>query len=292
MNTFVLPSYAKLNLLLRIKGRRQDGYHELVTLFERIDLKDELCFSSRKDGAVRVACDHPAVPCDSRNLVHKVAVLLRETCGVHAGADIRIRKNIPVAAGLAGGSSNAACALTGLNRLWRLGLKRDELVALAASIGSDVAFFLYDTPWALGTGRGEKIRALDLPVRVHHLLITPRRPLLTKEVYAAYGRVRRRSAALTKAGSDVRILVRCLQRTDIKTAGEHLANDLERGISALDPRLLKLKARLQKEPAQSGVSFSGSGPSIFALTRTRQEALELRKKYARVYGQVFAVATR
>ncbi|MBF0486219.1 MAG: 4-(cytidine 5'-diphospho)-2-C-methyl-D-erythritol kinase [Candidatus Omnitrophica bacterium] len=301
MTAFSLPSFAKLNLALRITGRRKDGFHELVTLFERIDLKDTLTFSPLNTKEIRMTCTHPGVPCDERNLVYKVARLLQEKYHVRQGAKIHIQKRIPVAAGLAGGSSNAATALLGLNRLWGLGLARKELLLLAAKVGSDVAFFLYDASWAIGTGRGEKIKILDLPRNFHHCLVTPRITLLTPEVYGVYrdrfARVRGKTSwagsvdSLTKVNDDVRILICSLRKSDVKGAGKNLMNDLEPAIITLEPRLKELKTKLLKEEV-AGVAFSGSGPSIFALAFTRRAALRLKKKYAPRYAQTFVVKTQ
>src|SRR6185436_451831 len=157
MKSITLQSPAKLNLYLKIVNKRPDGFHNLTTLFERIDLADEITLTSEASGRIRVSCDHPQVPTGPKNLVYKAAALLKQDFGIKQGVHITICKNIPVAAGLAGGSSNAATVLQGLNKLWNLKLTKTRLAAYAARIGSDVAFFLYDCSWALGTGRGEVI---------------------------------------------------------------------------------------------------------------------------------------
>jgi 4-diphosphocytidyl-2-C-methyl-D-erythritol kinase len=295
-----LPAYAKLNLALRVTGRRPDGFHSLQTLFERIDLCDELTFQLTANGANTLICDHPAVPDDDRNLVVKAARMLQAAFKVKQGAKIRIRKRIPVAAGLAGGSSDGAAALMGLNWLWRLDLAPKDLVPFAKRLGSDVAFFLYDTPWALGTERGDKIKPLAIPAKLWHILITPKVPVLTKDVYGTYAvRFSRRNMnacktgdfSLTKLDADVNILLRSLRKNDIIRAGARLFNDLEPAILTLRPGLLRLKERL-REGDVLGVSFSGSGPSIFALTENQKNAERLREQFSRTYRQVFVVRTR
>ena len=280
-----LFSHAKLNLALRVAGRRPDGFHELVTVFERIDLHDDISFAAAPEGVFSIRCDDPRVPCDSRNLIWKAARVLAEGEGVRKGARIVIRKRIPVAAGLAGGSSNAATALLGLNRLWCLRLSRAQLLSYARMIGSDVAFFLYDTPFAVGTGRGEVIRPLAAGARLWHFLVVPKAPLLTKDVYGCFGR------CFTKNRGDVNIILRSLRKDDPAGVGAGLFNDLEGPILALRPHLGKLKERVARGDVL-GASFSGSGPSVFAVVASEKKAVELKKRFGRAYRQVFVVRTK
>ena len=285
MKPFTLPSYAKLNLALRVVGRRPDGFHQLVTLFERIDLHDDISFAPAKEGEFSLRCNDKRVPCDERNLIGKAARILLDGEKVNKGARIVIRKRIPVAAGLAGGSSNAAAALLGLNRLWNLKLSSEKLLSYARMIGSDVAFFLYDVPFAVGTGRGEMIKPLAMKVRLWHFLVVPKAPLLTKDVYGHFAR------SFTKPGSDVNIMLRSLEKNDPAGVGAGLFNDLEAPILALKPHLGKLKDRVSRQDVL-GVSFSGSGPSVFAVTASENEANKLKKIFSKTYKQVFVVRTQ
>jgi len=292
LKPFVLRSAAKLNLALQVTGHREDGFHTLNTVFERLDLADIITFSPSADECLSITCSHRAVPCDERNLVYKAAVLLREAAGIYKGAVIHIQKNIPVAAGLGGGSSNAATALLGLNRLWACGFSRVQLTALAKKIGSDVPFFLQDIPFAIGTDRGDKLKALAVAHRFWHVLITAKRPLLTKEVYRVYAErfLVINKQGLTKKTADVRMLARSLKQNDVARAQELVFNDLAGPIGVLRPELLKLKQRIT-EAARRGVCFSGSGPSIFALTVSQAEAERIAKIFRRSYAQVFVVRT-
>jgi len=285
MKPFTLSSYAKLNLALRVVGRRPDGFHELVTLFERIDLRDDISFAPAKEGEFSIRCDDRRVPCDQRNLIWKAARVLAEGEGVAMAARITIRKRIPVAAGLAGGSSNGAAALAGLNKLWNLKLSRNKLAAYAEKIGSDVAFFLYDVPFALGTGRGEIVKPLDMKARLWHFLVVPQAPLLTKDVYGHFAQ------SFTKPAGDVNIILRSLQKNDPAGVGAGLFNDLEAPILALKPHLGKLKQRVARQDVL-GVSFSGSGPSVFAVVASEKEANKLKKIFGKTYKQVFVVKTK
>ncbi len=295
MPPLTLTAYAKVNLALKIVRRRPDGFHELRTVFERIDLADQLNFLPASSGKILLSCDHKNVPCDGRNLVYRAARLLIEKEGVSQGARIHIRKRIPVAAGLAGGSSDAATALLGLDRLWSLRLPRAKLLYYASLLGSDVAFFLHDRPFALGEGRGERITPLDVPHRFWHVLITPKAPLLTKDVYQLYARrflneLSPAESRLTRKSDDVTMLTRCLKKGSVAGIQRAVFNDLEGPIGLLRPGLLKLKARLQRI-TPCGVCFSGSGPSVFAVTQTRKDADRIAGPFRKIYQQVFVVRT-
>ena len=154
-----VSSSAKLNLYLEVLDKRPDGYHNLRTVFERISLSDTITLKEIGTPEIKIISDSKEIPCDRRNLAYKAAEILKEDLGIEKGLEIRIKKIIPVGAGLGGGSSNAASVLLGLNRLWRLGLSRRRLLGYAARLGSDVSFFIYDCPYALGTSRGKDTAA-------------------------------------------------------------------------------------------------------------------------------------
>jgi len=177
-----LNSCAKINWTLEVLGRRPDGYHELRTVFQTVDLADTLTFEPLQDGIV-IECDHPEVPTDERNLVWKAANLVQERAGIKSGVRIRIIKRIPTAAGLGGGSSNAAVTLLALLELWRLEIPWTELLVIGARIGADVPFFLLGGT-GLGVGRGDEVYPLagiDAPFM---LLVNPGILIPTREVYA------------------------------------------------------------------------------------------------------------
>jgi 4-diphosphocytidyl-2-C-methyl-D-erythritol kinase len=214
----------------------------------------------------------------------KAARMLAEDFSISEGLDINIIKNIPVAAGLAGGSSNAAAVLSGLNRLWRLGLSPRELAVYAARIGSDVAFFIYNTSYAVGTGRGELIKPLDVKTKLWHVLVTPRVKMYTKEVFA------RLKLNLTNKKDNVNILLPFLRKGDLGRLAGALSNDLEPAILSLRPDFIYLKKKLLDAGA-IGVCFSGSGPSVFACGQSQKHALRIRAQFDRRYTQVFVVRT-
>jgi len=154
------PAFAKVNLFLDILGRRPDGYHTLLTLFERIDLKDELTFKKSPTAGITLTCDDPALSVGEDNLIVKAALGYLDLLGQAEGVDITLKKQIPMGAGLGGGSSDAAATLLGLQELFGEPLPMDKLIPLAQTLGADVPFFLADTPWALGRDRGDVIQPL------------------------------------------------------------------------------------------------------------------------------------
>lgn len=284
MNKLRLKSPAKLNLFLKVNKKRPDGYHDLTTLFERIDLCDDITLTLNKNGTIGISCSHPDVPSDSRNLVYKTAKILKDSLAVKSGVNIKIIKRVPVAAGLGGGSSNAATVLLGLNRLWRLKLSLKKMVEIAQKIGSDVPFFLYDASWAIGTERGDRIKKLSLPVKLWHVLVVAELKVYTSEIFGAL------NLKLTKPSTDVNILRCALKKNDLPRISHLLLNDLETAIVQSHPNLLKIKEELENLGAV-GVSFSGSGPAVFGLVESRQKAENFKKILKKRYSRVFVVRT-
>ncbi len=284
MHSLTLSSPAKLNLVLNVLGKRPDGFHELRTIFERISLADQITLTRTSEDKITIRCAHPLVPRGPKNLVYKAAMMIKKDFSIFEGLDINIIKNIPVAAGLAGGSSNAAAVLMGLNQLWGLALSPSRLVAYAGRLGSDVAFFLYDASFALGTGRGEIIKPLEIQTKLWHVLVTPRVKMLTKDVF---GRLK---LNLTNKRDDVNILLPFLRKGNLGRLAGALSNDLEPAILSLRPDFIHLKDKLLDAGAM-GVCFSGSGPSVFACVQSQKHALSLRAKLDRRYTQSFVVST-
>ena len=294
MNQLVLLSPAKLNFFLKVIRKRPDGYHDILTLFERINLCDEIYFESDSPGITKVFCAHQDVPKGSQNIVYRAASLLRTELGVKKGVRIYINKRIPVAAGLAGGSSNAATVLLGLNKMWNLDLSPHQLISFGRKVGSDVPFFLADTSWAIGRQRGDRIISLRFPASLWHILVVPRKKVFTPKVYQGFDELLFKRGGqrniLTKKGDDVNILIRRLRNNNIKEAGELLFNDLEPAILRFCPSLGRLKERLKSLQIQ-GVTISGSGPAIFGLTESEDEAESIKTILARQFQQVFVVKT-
>ena len=284
MNQITLQSHAKLNIFLKVVNKRPDGYHNLHTLFERIDLCDDIRFSANNTGKIKISCDHPHVPVGPKNLIYKAVEMLRSDFGLKYGVSVNITKRIPVAAGLAGGSSNAATTLLGLNKIWNLSLSRAKLMQYGKALGSDVPFFLNDCSWGVGVERGDKIKRVSTATKLWHILVVPRIKMYSREVFTQL------NLQLTKRDDDVNILIRSLKNSNIKKVGALLFNDLESSILNICPRLLNAKKRLQLCELE-GISFSGSGPAIFGITVTKENALRAKMILEKRYKQVFVVRT-
>jgi len=286
----IVDSCAKLNLYLEVLNKRKDGYHNINTVFERIGLSDKIILKPRRDNKIKIICSSPLVPKGKTNLAYRSAKLLQDNFLVKKGVNIEIKKRIPVGAGLGGGSSNAAAVLTGLNKFWGLRLGQNKLVKLAAGIGSDVPFFIYDSPFALGSGRGEKIkplRALD-SVKLWHVLAVPKIEVLTPVIYKKWDSYSR----LTSPRRGDKILTSALKKSDLSLIAKSLLNSLERVTSGLYPEVARIKERFICLGLKA-VLMSGSGPAVFAIVPSRKEAVSLCRqlKEENKFWQVFASQT-
>jgi len=246
---------AKINLTLDVVGRRPDGYHELASVMQEIELADTLVLEPAED--ISLVVDPPVVPAGEDNLVLQAARLLQEYGGVRRGAALRLRKRIPVGAGLGGGSADAAAALKGLNRLWRLGLDPGTLAELGARLGSDIPFCLTGGT-ALVTGRGEVVEPLPYLPRAELVLVKPDLTVSTAEVYRGWD-----ERGLTGGRATPAMLGAVLVR-DWRAVAVCLANDLEKVTCARHPEVLSVKQHLERAGAL-GVLMSGSGPAVFSL---------------------------
>ncbi|MBU3958513.1 MAG: 4-(cytidine 5'-diphospho)-2-C-methyl-D-erythritol kinase [Candidatus Omnitrophica bacterium] len=291
----VINSYAKLNLYLEVLSKRKDRYHSIKTIFERINLRDKITLRARQDKKINVICSSPGIPKDSsKNLACRAAKLLQSSSKINRGVDIRIIKRIPVAAGLGGGSSNAAAVLRGLNKLWRLNLTQDKLVAFARKIGSDVPFFIYNIPFAEGRGRGDKIRPLRLlnHLKFWHILVIPKKKVATERIYKVWDSLkpkltpldRRRGTlksghltGLTRTKYGVKILNLALRKGDFTLIGKVLFNSLEQVTSKLYPEVGRIKEKFLHLGLKS-ILMSGSGPAVFGIVPSRKEALYLYRQ--------------
>jgi 4-diphosphocytidyl-2-C-methyl-D-erythritol kinase len=256
-----LRSYAKVNLGLEVLGLRQDGYHELRTIFQTIDLHDVITLRPRRDGELRVRCAHPDVPNDERNLALRAAQELRRYAGLRHGLAIEIDKRIPVAGGLGGGSSNAATVLLGLDRLWRLGLGPAGLHPLARRLGADVPYFLVGGT-ALGVARGEEVYPLHHQLRARVVVVDPQRPLSTAAVF------RRIDAELTPRENSTSIFRFVSSDLNGAPAFAALRNDLEQAALQEAPELRRSLARIRGMLMEAGArmaALSGSGATFFGL---------------------------
>lgn len=286
----VIHSFAKLNLFLEIINKRPDNYHSLKTIFERISLADFITLKSSRGSSIRIRCSDKTLPTGEANLCFKAAKLLRDKFNPSGGLDIKIIKHIPVGAGLGGGSANAAAVLSGLNKLWGLKLSKIKLANIASSLGSDVPFFIHELPFALGTGRGEKIKSLNnlKRTKIWHVLVVPKLHVSTPLIYNNWDNF----AGLTKPVYDVKILTSALAKKSSFFRPGLLFNSLEQVTISLYPEVKRVKDALLKL-GLSCVAMSGSGPAVFAIVSSGKEAFRLAKVIRKKYNswRVFTVST-
>jgi len=278
-----LPSPAKINLGLRIIGKRPDGYHEIETVLQMIGLWDSLTFILQDEGIELICQGRGPLPAGRDNLIYRAAELLRERTGVGRGVKIVLEKRIPLMAGLGGGSSNAAMTLLALNRLWDLGLKGTDLSELALSLGADVPFFL-NGPRAYATGRGEQLQPLPSTHRLHILLVKP--PISVSTAWA----YRILKLSLTKERHNIKIISDLIEQGRVLEIGDYLYNDLEETIISHYPVIGEIKKDLLRQGAL-GAQMSGSGPTVFGVFPTRQLATEAAGPYSRRGMDAFVVDT-
>ncbi|MED3536150.1 4-(cytidine 5'-diphospho)-2-C-methyl-D-erythritol kinase [Bacillus toyonensis] len=247
---------AKINLSLDVLGKRQDGYHEVKMIMTTIDLADRLELMELAEDRIEILSHNRYVPDDQRNLAYQAAKLLKEKFNVKKGVSITIEKTIPVAAGLAGGSSDAAATLRGLNKLWNLGLTIDELAELGSEIGSDVSFCVYGGT-AIATGRGERIEHIKTPPSCWVILAKPHIGVSTADVYGNLKLNR-----VTHPNVDK--MVDVINAGDYKGICDTVGNVLEDVTFKMHPEVARIKAQMKRFGADA-VLMSGSGPTVFGL---------------------------
>ena len=279
--TLEKQSPCKVNLLLNILGKRPDGFHELETVMQPVNLFDRISFGRFK-GSLNLTCSDPTLPVDRTNLVHRAATAFLEAAGAKDGVAIHLEKRIPMAAGLGGGSGNAATTLLGLNELFGAPLSAERLHEIAASIGSDVPFFLQSGP-AIATGRGEKIQALGAFPALKGtacLLIHPGFGVATAW---AYQNLARFPEALHGRQGRAEELVRLLNTFDLPTAAGEFFNSLEVPVLEKYPVLEIYQAFLREHGAAVAL-MSGSGSTTFGIFSSHGAAKVAEEKVKEKFG--------
>jgi 4-diphosphocytidyl-2-C-methyl-D-erythritol kinase len=277
----VLNAAAKVNLVLEVLGKREDGYHELVTVMQAVDLSDRLTLEEAE--ALELRTSAPGVPTDGRNLAMRAAVALREAAGVTRGARITLDKRIPVAAGLGGGSTDAAAVLLGLNRLWRLAWPLARLDEVAMGLGMDVPFFLRGGT-ALATGRGERVERLRGGRSLGLVLVNPRFAVSTAETYA------RVTPAMYTDGRHAKAVAGGPGGRTAARVAASLYNGLEAAVEAAHAPIGRMRAALLAAGALGAV-MSGSGPTVFGVARSYEHARQIRRRLTRGSWDCWAVRT-
>ena len=274
-------SPCKVNLLLNVLGRRPDGFHELETLMQPVGLTDTLHFERIPSG-LKLTCSNPQLPTGGENLVHRAAIAFFQAAGSEPAVSIHLEKHIPLAAGLGGGSGNAATTLLALNDLFGEPLSAEILHDLAAKLGSDVPFFLQPNP-AIGTGRGERVEPLaPFPAlrKAALLLIHPGFGVATPWAYRELARF---PAALNGLPGQARRLVALLQAGDLLHAGAAFYNSLEAPVLDKYP-ILALYQEFLREAGAVATLMSGSGSTTFALFEQRGEGEAAREEFLGKFG--------
>lgn len=262
---FTLPAFAKINLGLRVEGRRADGYHEIGTVFQTITLHDSLTFELTTDESIKLNCSDPDIPTDASNLVMRAATTLRERFSVRRGVRVELEKRIPAGGGLGGGSSDAAVTLVALAHLWNIETDKQELEKIGARLGADVPFFLTGGT-ALGTGTGTEISPLEDAPKMHLAVVTPVVRVSTSEAYKLLN-----APALTKAEGVANLSVSHTEADFSDFLCGVTRNDFEAVVFKLYPEIERARDALRQSGAHCAM-LSGSGSSVFGVFDSEEEA--------------------
>ena len=278
MNSIDLKSRAKVNLSIDVLGKREDGYHLVEMIMQTIDLYDKLKITEIEENSILIKSNSLDIPLNEDNIMYKAVNLLRDQFNIEKGIEISIEKNIPVAAGMAGGSSNAAAVLVGLNKLWNLGLSESELKDIGLKLGADVPFCITGGS-ALAEGIGEELTNIKgLPEDLNILVCKPNIFVSTKEVYQSLNmdKVKRRPKN--------KELIDALQKEDVKFISENMVNVLEEVTSLKYSEIGQIEDIMIKNKAL-GSMMSGSGPTVFGLFDNKDCAIKAKEqaKYNQVY---------
>ncbi|MBI5573732.1 MAG: 4-(cytidine 5'-diphospho)-2-C-methyl-D-erythritol kinase [Elusimicrobia bacterium] len=257
-----LKANAKINLFLDVLGKRKDGYHNIKTIFQEISLFDDIFIRETKN-RIKIFCDHPKVPTDKRNLVYKAVDLIKKRFKIKKDIEIKIKKRIPVGAGLGGGSSDAAAVLGGLNKLWNLKLDKNQLAKIGKKLGADVPFFIYGGR-CLGEGIGDKLMPLKIRKTQWYVIVKPPFEISTKNIYLR----------LTKTRKTGKI--------------KKYINRLEDVVIPLYPEIKKIKEKLVDYGAEFSL-MSGSGSCVFGFVKNKSVGEKIKNKMKKAGYAVWLV---
>lgn len=283
MNSITLKSRAKINLSIDVLGKRQDGYHLVKMIMQTIDLYDLIEINEKDNDQITIKSTSDEIPLDCNNLVYKAANLIKKTFNINKGVEIHIKKNIPVAAGMAGGSSNAAAVLVGLNKLWNLNLSNQQLEKIGLKLGADVPFCINGGA-VLASGIGEELTPIKgLTKDVCILVCKPDLFVSTKEVYECID-----SKDIDKRPNN-KFLIECLKNEDTRQLAENMFNVLEGVTMDKHPVIQQIKDIMTNNRAL-GAMMSGSGPTVFGLYENREDAVKCKAILEKQFKQTFVVA--
>jgi 4-diphosphocytidyl-2-C-methyl-D-erythritol kinase len=273
-------AYAKINLFLNVVSKRFDGYHDLEMVMASLDLHDILEFQLNDSPEILVLTDKTITEDPKENLVYKIASFLQEEFSIEKGATIFIKKNIPIAAGLAGGSADAAATFRGLNKLWKLNMSLEDMASLGLQFGSDIPFCIYNK-LCIAKGRGEELAFLKTKLNMPVLVVNPNIPMSTKEVF---GHVKDESLIHKK----ITDMTNAIYNKNYQLIEFSLHNSLEPIVFQMNQEILDVRNHL-KNTGLSGVLMSGSGSSIFAISKDKRK---LKYAYETIRDDYFKVLTK
>lgn len=274
-------AYGKINLALNVGEIRPDGFHDVTMIMQHVSIWDEITLDKRDDAAITLECNLPFLGANEKNIAYRAGRLMQQTYGV-GGFHIRLYKKIPIAAGMAGGSADAAAVIKGVNRLFGLGLSMDEMMKLGMQIGSDVPFCLLGGT-CLATGRGEKLQRI-MPMRETHVaLVKPNFGISTPWSYAQFDQM----TDLKQA--DIPAMVEAIGRGDLDEICSLMVNQLEPAAVAEYPIIDQIKKDLV-EVGATGAMMTGSGPTVFGLFKKYETAREAVRRCKSRYPWKFQVA--
>ena len=282
MNCIELKSRAKINLSIDVLGKRKDGYHLVEMIMQTIDLYDVIKIRELSSDDIIIKSNSKDIPLDETNIVYKAINLLRDKFNINKGIEVFLQKNIPIAAGMAGGSSNAAAILVGLNKLWSLNLSELDLQELGLNLGADVPFCISGKT-ALAKGIGEELTFVKgLPKDISILICKPEIFVSTKDVYEGL------DLNNIQIRPNNEKLLEYLKEEDISSLAENMVNVLE-GVTSNSYIEIKDIENTMMENGALGSMMSGSGPTVFGLYKNREDALSCKKNLLRKYKQVYIV---
>ena len=282
MNSIQLKSRAKINLSIDVLGKRQDGYHLVEMIMQTIDLFDKIKIFSLKEDTIIIESNSLDIPLDSTNIVYKAADLIKKQYNIKEGVKIIIEKNIPIAAGMAGGSSNAAAVLVGLNQLWQLKLSENKLKELGLKLGADVPFCIGGQT-ALAENIGEKLTKIDgLSENIFILVCKPELFVSTKEIYEEI------DSKIIEKRPNNKLLIQLLKENKIQQIADNMYNVLEEVTRERYPVIEEIE-KIMMENDALGSMMSGSGPTVFGLYINREDAENCKNKLLKKFSQVYIV---
>lgn len=269
MNSIILKGRAKINLTLDVVGKRENGYHDLEMIMQSINLYDTIYIRKTKMTGVRLKSNYSWLPTNEKNIAYKAATLFFEETGIDGGVAIEITKRIPVAAGLAGGSTDAAATLVGLNRLYETGFSKERLMEMGLKLGADVPFCIARGTM-LAEGIGEELTQLTPMPYTHLVLVKPPVSASTAVVY------KNLDINNIKRHPDTQTVIKALEKGNVREVAQNMANVLEEVTIAMYPEIEDVKRELMKHGAM-GAMMSGSGSSVFGLFDSKEAAIKASK---------------